>query len=212
MKPQHRPLQQPHVLPTESPGRIPKTDSPFGSIIYARRVLEYRIGGSICWILPGLWIQEPWNKASEARFLIPRACLGAGSCSSQQRLPRRRGARQAQRVGAGVLGTGGLFWEEALPDVKHATMFFRFLYTGSYRIYVISSSFGRRVWRGAVGGVVEYQSPLSLHCSRVKGRPKQKSWVLKGSYCDTLSSRRKKNTCGSPGLSVQGLLPELEPE
>ena len=42
----------------ESPGRIEKMDPPWGSVIYTIGVLESRIGGSVFWILPGLWEAE----------------------------------------------------------------------------------------------------------------------------------------------------------
>ena len=40
----------------KSPGRIPKMDPPKGSIIYTMGVVEVRIGGSLCWLFPGLWV------------------------------------------------------------------------------------------------------------------------------------------------------------
>ena len=39
----------------QSPGKIQDMHPPSGSIIYSMGVLESRIGGSVFWILPGLW-------------------------------------------------------------------------------------------------------------------------------------------------------------
>ena len=40
---------------SHTPGRIQKADPLWGSKIYTAGVLESRIGGSTCWILPGVW-------------------------------------------------------------------------------------------------------------------------------------------------------------
>ena len=39
----------------ETPGRIQKVDPPKGPIIYTMGLVDLRIGGSTCWILPGVW-------------------------------------------------------------------------------------------------------------------------------------------------------------
>ena len=41
---------------SKSPGRIPKLDPPWGSIIYTVGALESRIGDSSFQFLPGLWV------------------------------------------------------------------------------------------------------------------------------------------------------------
>ena len=57
---------------TQTSGRIQKVDPPEGSIIYTTEVLEPRIGGSTCWILPGVWatglgLRSPFVSKSESQ-------------------------------------------------------------------------------------------------------------------------------------------------
>ena len=82
----------------QTPGRIQKVDPPEGPVIYTIGVLEYKIGGSTCWILPGVWAAAYPSPLRHAWINYVDMPQLPGMSQDNVEVPRSRGACAACHV------------------------------------------------------------------------------------------------------------------